>query len=50
MNQNEALSLNKRLTLAGSLSALVIVLGITKLAVIKINSLAFMELIFQWKG
>ena len=40
MNQNEALSLNKRLTLTGALSALVIVLGITKLGLIPIGATA----------
>ena len=39
-NTNETLSLNKKLTLTGALSALVIVLGITKLGLIPIGATA----------
>ncbi len=38
MSTNEALSLNKKLTLTGALSALVIVLGITKLGFITLGA------------
>ena len=40
MNTNETLSLNKKLTLTGAFSALVIVLGITKLGLIPIGATA----------